>query len=205
MGAGVGLPDGEFGLNVDAAHPVQRNQVELPHALVVFRRVAGGHDNPAFRHGLVAKGLALQELQHGGRQRFADAVDLVDEQNAVFLAGAFHGGIDTGNDLAHGVLGHTAGFAAVVPLPDKRQAHGTLPGMVGDGVGHQSNVALLGNLLHDLGFAHTRRSHQQDGTLAHRRNQRRAGIVTGQIGLYGMFDFLFGTLDVHGLSSFRLA
>ena len=35
-------------------------------------------------------------------------------------------------------------------LPDEGQAHGALAGVVGDGVGHQRNVALLRDLLHAL-------------------------------------------------------
>ena len=204
VGAGVVLPDAQLRLNVDAPHAVQRDKVKLPHALVVLRRITRGHNDPAARHSLVAEGLALQKLQHRGGQRLADAVDLVDEQDAVFLAGALHGGVDAGDDLAHRVLGHAAGAPAVVPLPDERQADGALAGVVGDGVGHQRNVALLRDLLHDLGLADARRAHQQNGALPHGGDQRAANVVRGKVRLHGALNFLFGTLNIHGSSSFRV-
>ena len=76
--------------------------------------------------------------------------------------------------------------------------------MVGDGIGHQRNVALLRNLLHNLGFAYARRAHQQNGALADGRYQRAANIVRGKVGLHRTLDFLFGTLNIHGSSSFRV-
>ena len=203
VGAGVLLPDAQLRLNVDAPHAVQRDQVELPHAFVVLRRVAGGHDDPPGGHGLVAEGLALQKLQHRGGQRLTDAVDLINKQNAVLFAGALHSGVHAGDDLAHRVLGHAAGLARVAALPDKRQADGALAGVVGDGVGHQRNAALLGDLLHDLGLADARRAHQQDGALAYRRDQRCTGVIAGKVSPHGLFDFLFRTLNIHSASSFR--
>ena len=203
VGAGVLLPHAQLRLNVDAPHTVERDQVELAHALVVLGRVARCHNDPPGGHGLIAEGLALQKLQHRGGERFADTVDLVDEQDAVLLAGALHGGVNAGDDLAHRVLGHAAGLSGVVALPDKGQADGALPRVVGDGVGHQRNAALLGDLLHDLRFADARRAHQQDGALAYRRDQRRTGVIAGQVRPHGLFDFLFGTLNIHGASSFR--
>ena len=62
VGAGVVLPDAQLRLNVDAPHAVQRDKVKLPHALVVLRRIARGHNDPAARHSLVAESLALQKL-----------------------------------------------------------------------------------------------------------------------------------------------
>ena len=81
--AGVLLPHAEVLLHVDALHPVQRHHVELPDGLVVLRRVARRHDQPPLRQTLVAEGLALQELQHHGGQGLADAVDLIQEEDAL--------------------------------------------------------------------------------------------------------------------------
>ena len=198
------LPGIEVRLHVDALEPVPGNDVELPDGAVVLRRVAGSDHDPALRHPMAAEDFILQKLQHGRGQRLADAVDLVDEQDAVFLAGALHGGVDAGDDLAHRVLGHAAGAPAVVPLPDERQADGALAGVVGDGVGHQRNVALLRDLLHDLGLADARRAHQQNGALPHGGDQRAANVVRGKVRLHGALDFLFGTLNIHGSSSFRV-
>ena len=168
LGPGVLLPDGEVLLYVDALHPVQGHHVEIPDGAVVFRRVSGGGDEPALRQALVAEGLALEKLQHHGGQGFRDAVDLVQEEDALLEAGFLHQVIDGGQNFAHGVLGDGVGLPAVGPLFDEGQAHGALAGVVGDGVGHQAHAGLGGHLLHDLGFAHARGAHQQDGPLADR-------------------------------------
>ena len=78
-GAGVVLPHRQVGLDIHAAHAVKGYDVKIPDGFVVLRRVACRHDDPARRHSLIAKGLALQELQHGRGKRFGHAVDLVDE------------------------------------------------------------------------------------------------------------------------------
>ncbi len=162
---GVVLPHGVVLLHVDALDPVQRHHVKVPDGLVVLRRVAGGHDGPTLRQGLVAEGLALEELEHHGRQRLGDAVDLVEEEDALPQSRALHQLIDGGEDLAHGVLCNGVFLAAVGPLFDEGQADGALPGVVGDGVGHQAHPRLGGDLGHDLGLADARRAHEQNGPL----------------------------------------
>ena len=87
---GVLLPDGEVLLHVDALHPVQRHHVKVPDGLVILRRIACRHDQPALRQPLVAEGLALQKLQHHGSQRLADAVDLIQEEDALPQARPLH-------------------------------------------------------------------------------------------------------------------
>ena len=98
---------------------------------------------------MAAEDLVLQELQHGGGQGLADAVDLVQEEDALPLAGGLHGLVDGGDDLAHGVLGDLILLSVKDLLLDEGQAQGALPGVVGHGVGHQAHVQLLGDLLHD--------------------------------------------------------
>ena len=196
-GAGVVLPHRQVRFDIHAAHAVKGNDVKIPDGLVVLRRVACRHDDPARRHSLIAKGLALQKLQHGGGKRFGHAVDLVDEQNALGKAGSLHFSVDAGNDLAHGVLGHGHILIAIVALPDKGQAHSALPGVVGDGVGHQRHPALPGHLLHHLRFANARRPHQQDGALPDGRNGVFAQRILGKVGFYSMLDLFLGTFDVH--------
>ena len=199
-GTGVVLPHRQVRLNVHAADPVQGHDVKIPHRFVVFRGVACRHDDPAPGHCLIAKGLALQKLQHGGGKGLGDAVDLVDKQDALLQAGGFHFGVDAGNDLAHGVLGHRHVLIPVVALPDKGQTHGALPGVVGDGVRHQCHPALPRHLLHHLSLADARRSHQQDGTLPDGRNGIFAQLVLGKVCLDGVLDLFFGTLDIHNSS-----
>ncbi len=56
--------------------------------LVVLRRVAGRDHDPAPREGpWRPKSLVLQELEHHGGQRLADAVDLVQEEDALLQPG----------------------------------------------------------------------------------------------------------------------
>ena len=199
-GAGVVLPHRQVGLDIHAAHAVKGYDVKIPDGFVVLRRVACRHDDPARRHSLIAKGLALQKLQHGGGQRLGHAVDLVDEQNALRKAGGLHFSVDAGNDLTHGVLGHRHVLIAVVALPDKGQTHGALPGVVGNGVGHQCHPALPGHLLHHLRFANARRAHQQDGALSDGGNGVFAQRILGKVSFYGMLDLFFGTFNVHNSS-----
>ena len=48
--------------------------------------------------------------------------------------------------------------ASVAALRDKGQANGALAGVMGDRIRNQSDPALPGNLLHNLGFPNARRS-----------------------------------------------
>lgn len=58
------------------------------------------------------------------------AVDLVQKQDALLHPGVLHQVIDRGDDLIHGVLGYAVLPAAVGLADDKRQAQGTLVGVV---------------------------------------------------------------------------
>ena len=197
---GVVLPDRQIRLNVHPADAVEGDNIEITDGFIVLRRVACRHDDPARRHGLIAEGLALQKLQHGGGQRLGDTVDLVDEEDALLQAGGLHLGVDTGDDLAHGVLRHRDVPAAVVALTDEGQAHGALAGVMGDGIGHQRHAALPRRLLHDLGLADARRPHQQDRALADGRDGVFAQSIFGEVRFDGMLDLFFGSFDVHILS-----
>ena len=68
---------------------------------------------------------------------------------------------------------------------------------MGNGVGNQTHPAFPGNLLHDLGLAHTRRADEQQGPLADGWDGIAAQLVLGEIGLEGVFDLLFCALDIH--------
>ena len=180
---GVLLPDGEVLRHIDALHPVQRHHVKVPDGAVVLRRVSRRRDEPALRQPLVAEGLALEELEHHGGQGLRDAVDLIQEEDALFQAGFFHQLVHGGQNLTHGVLGDRVLLPAVNPLLDHGQAHGALAGVVGNGVGHQTHAALRGDLLHNLGLADARRPHQQHGPLPDGGNEIVAQGVSGEIGL----------------------
>ena len=106
-----------------------------------------------------AEGFVLQKLQHGGRQGIRDAVDFVQEQNSLPAVGSLHGVINRCNDLAHGISGHGDRFGPIGLLVDLGQADGTLAGVMGHGVGNQTDVQLLGNLFHDGRFSDAGRAH----------------------------------------------
>ena len=61
--------------------------------------------------------------------------------------------------LTHGIFRYGILFACKFHFFDKRKSHCTLSGMMGNRICYQSDVALLCNLLHNLGLADSRRSH----------------------------------------------
>ena len=194
---GVFLPDREILLHVDALDAVERDHVELAHGFVVLGRVARRHDHPALGQALVAEGLALQKLQHHGRECLRDAVDLVEEQDALLDARAFHLAVDRGDDLAHGVGRDRVFLPAELLVLDVGQAERGLARVVGQRIGHQPHMGLVRDLLHDLGLADARRAHEQGGALTDGRDAVRAELVAREIGAQRVFDLVFGSFDVH--------
>ena len=79
---GVRAPRIKRRLHHHFAQTVKRDDIELMNALVVFGRVARAHHHPVIGHAMTPERLELQELQHAGIQRFGNAVDFVQEQNA---------------------------------------------------------------------------------------------------------------------------
>ena len=181
------LPNGVVRLQIYPTHPVQGHNVKVPHRTVILRRVTRRHHDPALRQLVTAEGLALQKLQHGRCQRLGDAVDLVQEQDAGFQPGALHGLVDAGDDLAHGVLGQLVLLAIEHAGLDAGQADGALAGVVGHGVGHDADAALLGGLVGDGGLADARRAHEQQGTLCHLRDGQVPEGVPSKVRLDGLF------------------
>ena len=198
---GVFLPRGVVRLDVDTLQAVPCDDVKLPCAAVIFRRIACGDHQPAVGHLVAAEGLELQKLQHGGRQRFGHAVDLVQEQNALLHAALLHHIVHRGDDLGHGVFRYLIFPAAVGLFHDQRQAQRRLAGVVGHGIGHQSHAQLIGHLLHDGGLADARRAHQEYRALALRRNTEIAEFVAGEIRPHGVADLLFRLSNVHSANS----
>ena len=195
------LPGIEVRLHVDALEPVPGNDVELPDGAVVLRRVAGSDHDPALRHPMAAEDFILQKLQHGRGQRLADAVDLVQEEDALLFAGGLHSLVHGGDDLAHGVLGDLVLLAVKDLLLNEGQTQGALPGVVGHGVGHQAHVQLLGDLLHDGGLADARRAHEEHRPLLFHRHCVAAELILGEVCRHGVFDLFLGLFDVHGHST----
>ena len=146
---------------------------------------------------MAAEDLELQELQHGRRKGFGNAVDLVQEEDALPEAGLLHGVIYAGNDLGHGVFADGILPAAVYLRLNERQTEGALAGMVGHGIAHQTHAQLLGDLLHDGGLSDARRTHEENGPLLFQRDHIGAELVFGEVSRHGVFDLLFRLLDIH--------
>ena len=114
---------------------------------------------------MISEGFALEKLQHGRSQRLRYTVDLVDEQNAFVQSGGFHFVINRSDNLAHGVFGHGVFLSSEGFFGDKRQTDGTLPGVMCDGVGDETDTAFSGNLLHNLCFTDSGSADEKNGAL----------------------------------------
>ena len=203
-GAGIAAEGFQIRFDIDLAHAVQGYEVKIPDALIIFRRIAGGGDDPAFRNRLIAESLALQELQHGRRQRLGDTVDFIDKKNTFFLTCLLHVAVNAADDFAHGVFGDGSGDAVKYLFLNEREAHSALSRMVGNGIGDETDAAFLRNLLHDLCFSDAGRPHQKDGTLPDLRNTVLAVFILVQISPDSIFDIFFCFLYIHGYQSFKL-
>ena len=171
-----------IGGDFDGSDSIQGHNIKLPHGFVIFRRVARRHNDPPLWKGVGAEGFVLQKLQHSRRQGVRHAVDFVQEQNPLPAVGPLHGVIHRCDDLTHGIPGHRNRFRPVGLLVELGQADGALAGVVGHGVGNQTDVQLLGNLFHDGGFSDAGRAHQQDWPLADGGKQIIPPFILTQIG-----------------------
>ena len=184
-------------LYVDPAEPVESDNVKITDGLIVLGRIARCHDDEPVRDPVRAKGLVLQELQHRGRQRLGDTVDLIQKQDPLLHSGGFDLVIDCRNDLAHCVLCHGVLPAAIVFPGNKRKADGALSGVVGDGIRDQADTALLGDLFHDRRLADPGRPHQKNRALLFRWDRICSCLVLVQISLYGVDDHFFCFFYIH--------
>ena len=155
----VGLPRAVVGLDVDFAQTVERHDVELVHRAVVLGRVARAHDDPSLRHLMFTERLELQELEHRGVQRLRNAVNLIEEQDALAQPRALHVIVNCRDDLRHRVLGCIEFLPLEFPMLDAGKAERALARMMRHGVRHDADAQLAGDLLHDCGLADSRRAH----------------------------------------------
>ena len=77
------LPHREVFLDIDPLYAVQRNDVEIPHGLIVLGRISGCDDDKTVRDLVVSEHFVLQKLQHSRRQCLRDTVDLVQKQDSL--------------------------------------------------------------------------------------------------------------------------
>ena len=191
------LPGSKIRFHLDLFHTVQSYYIKFPHGFIVFRRISRCHDDPAFRNLMISEGFTLQKLQHGRSQCLRNAVDLVQKQNTLFPSCLLHLFVNRSHDLTHGIFRHRHFFAGKFFFLNIWQTDSTLAGMMGDGIGHQTDTAFLRYLLHDLGLSDTRRSDQQDRALPYRGDLIFPVLIFKQIRLYTVPDFLFCPFNVH--------
>ena len=70
-------------LHINALNTVKCYYIEITDGFVIFRRVAGCHDNPALGNTVISETLALQKLKHCRRKCLRYAVDLIDKKNTL--------------------------------------------------------------------------------------------------------------------------
>ena len=134
--------------------------------------------------------LVLQEVKHRGRQCLGNAVDLVDEEDALPATLLLHRIVDGCDDLAHGVPGDGVFRTAVLPRLDHWEPDGGLAGVVRDSV---SDV----DLGHDGRLAEPRGSYEHEGPLPAARDDVVPGRVFAQIRYDCALHVVFGGLDIH--------
>ena len=115
---------------------------------------------------MASKGFVLKKLKHSRGQCLGDAVDLVDKEYSLLKSRLLNLIINRSHDLAHGVLRHRVLPASVFLFLNPGQPYRALACMMGDSISYQADAALPGRLLHDLGFTHSRRSHEKNRPLA---------------------------------------
>ena len=80
----VFFPDIIVHIHIDLLDAVKCHHIKIANRLIIFRRIACRHDDPAFRDLLIAEHLTLQELQHRRCQRLGYTVNLIDKKNPFF-------------------------------------------------------------------------------------------------------------------------
>ena len=143
----------------------------------------------------------LEELKHDGRQRLGDAVDLVQEQDALLCSALFHQIIDRGDNFRHGVFRDGGLFSAIAPLLNDRQAKRALSRVVRHGIADQSDAELAGHLLYNGGFPDAGRAHQEDRALFLRGNAVVAECVFLKVDPKGIANLFFCLRDIHRANS----
>ena len=137
---------------------------------VIFWRVSCGNNDPAFWNRLISKCFTLQKLKHCWREGFRNAVNFINKKDTFFFAGFLHVLINTVDDFAHCILCYRVRFAIKCFFFDEGQTNGTLSCVMGNGIRNKTDIAFLGNLLHNLCFSDSGRTHQQDRTLTNGRD-----------------------------------
>ena len=181
---GILFPDIKIRLDIYSLYSVKGDNIKFPRGAVVFDRVAGSSNDPAFRYRVCAEGFILEELQHSRYKSFGDTVDFINKENSLFAGSLFHFFINRGNDLTHCIFCYGVFFSLKILFYNYRKSDCTLARMVCDSVGNETDLAFLCDLFHNCSFADTRRSDKQQRTLAHSRHKITPMCILSGVNLY---------------------
>ena len=151
-------------------HTVHSDHIKFPDRFVILRWISSRYDQPPRRNLMTSECFTLKKLQHGRRQRLGHTVNLINKQDSLPKPGFLNFIINGGYDLTHGVFRNSHLFSIKFFLRNKRQANGTLPGMMSNGIRYQPHLALSGYLLHNLSLTDSRCSNKKNRALSHNRN-----------------------------------
>ena len=199
---GVFFPHPIVRFHIDPLQPIPGDNIKFTDGVIELRRIACGNHNPALGNPVTTENLVLQKLQHGRRQGFGHAVDLIQKQNAFLQAGFLHHIVNRGNDFRHCVLRHAVFPAAVSLVGNKRQTQCGLTGMMGHGVADQTHSQFTGHLFHNGGLTDTGRAHKENRPLPFNGDSIITVSILGKICLHGIVNLFFGLLNIHTSSSF---
>ena len=152
---------------IDLLDSIQCYHIKIPYRLIVLRRIACRHNDPACWNLLISKGFILQKLQHRRCQSLRHAVDLINEQNSFSKSCLFHLVIYRSDDLTHRIFCNRVLFPIVRLLFNKRKSDRTLSGMMCDRIRYQCDFTLLCHLFHNLCLTDSRRPHQENWSLSY--------------------------------------
>ena len=149
---------------------------------------------------MLTEDLILEKLQHAGSQGLGNTVNLIQEEDSFPDIRLLHQLIDGPDNFAHGILGQLILHPLEFISADEGETQGTLPGMVGHGIGNQTHAQLRGDLLHNGCLSDSGRSHQEDRPLLLHRNLIIAKLILGKVGGHGILDLFLCFCYIHGVT-----
>ena len=194
---GILFPDIKIRFNIHSFYTVKCDDIKLPGRAVVFDRVAGSSNDPAFRYRVCAEGFILEELQHSRYKSFGDTVDFINKENSLFAGSLFHFFINRGNDLAHCIFRYGVFFSLKILFYNYRKSDCTLARVVCDRIGNETDSTFFCNLFHNSGLSDAGRPDKQQWTLTHSRHEIASMCILSGVNLYCVKQFFFCIFDIH--------
>ena len=137
---GIFFPYIQIRIHTDLFYTIQSYNIKFSCRWIIFRRIAGSHNDPAFRYGMCAKSFVLEKLEHGRNQSFRNTVDLINKKDTFSVGSFFHVFVDGSNDFTHSVLCNRIFLILKDLVADHRKPYCTLAGMVGNSICYKSDA-----------------------------------------------------------------